>query len=326
MPSASSRSADAWCRLRDATIRLIEGWEPHGVVEIDMVTAGAALALNGLLEAPTKPPVDGDPLPLLWHWLAFLPRAPQSEIGSDGHPRSGCFLPPVALPQRRFAGARLRVQRPLTVGARLTRRGIVASIRNTQGRSGDLCFVTVRYEVTDDRGGRLEEEQDIVYRSDGRVATPPRTRAMDRAKLIEGSELSRPYRGFDLAEHQGKEAAAEWPCAREVEITPTLLFRFSALTYNAHRIHYDRDYARDIEGYPGLVVQGPLQAILLADLCRREGADRLLNQFSFLARTPAFDGGAMRFRGRREHDRRVSLQALDVHGSITMIADGTLFR
>lgn len=284
-----------------------EGWEPRTVVESDDVTPGAALALHGLLDAPGAAPADGEPLPMLWHWLAFLPRVPQSELGDDGHPRLGSFLPPVALPRRMFAGARLSMRRPLTVGAGLTRRGVVASVRNRHGKSGELCFVTVKYEITDGRGGELEEEQDLVYLAAPRAPAAP---------------------GPPAASHgepgvEGEETDSDHAWALDIEISSTLLFRFSALTYNAHRIHYDREFARDIEGYPDLVVHGPLQAVLLAELCRRAAPDQPLEQFSFQAKSPAFQGGTMRFRGRPGDDGKVSLEARDDHGLVTMVADAT---
>jgi len=285
-----------------------EGWEPRTVVESDCVTAGAALALHGLLDAPGPAPAEGEPLPMLWHWLAFLPRVPQSELGEDGHPRLGTFLPPVALPRRMFAGGRLRSRRPLTVSARLTRRGVVASVRNKRGRSGELCFVTVKYEITDGRGGELEEEQDLVYLAASRAPAPLRSGdASQREPHVEGEETS-----------------SDHPWALDIDITSTLLFRFSALTYNAHRIHYDLEFARDVEGYPDLVVQGPLQAVLLAELCRRAAPHQPLEQFSFQAKSPAFRGGTMRFCGCPGEDGKVPLEARDDNGSVTMVADATL--
>ncbi len=291
-----------------------EGWEPHTVIESDVVTSGTTLALHGLLDADGAAPSEGDPLPMLWHWLAFLPRVPQRELGEDGHPRLGTFLPPVKLPRRMFAGARLWLQRPLTVGAPLTRRGKVTSVTNKQGRSGQLCFVTVRYEITDGRGGALEEEQDIVYRDASKEVAATRLTTPDAAGQ-RASVPSEPNVAFP-------DSKGAW--ALQVEISSTLLFRFSALTYNAHRIHYDRDFARDIEGYPGLVVHGPLQAVLLTELCRRNAPDNTLHRFSFQAKSPAFDGGSMMFVGHPDNSGEIALEARDGHGTTTMLAHAVL--
>jgi len=272
-----------------------DGWAPVEQHDTDLVPAGAAAAMHSLLDAPGDPPRTGDPLPTLWHWMAFVPRVPQSQLGADGHPAKGTFLPPVPLPRRMFAGATLDLPTPIAVGEPIHRRGVVSSVEEKTGRSGSLVFVKVAYDYDAGGASAISEVQDIVYRE-------PVPGSGDRATSPSP----------DLVPD-------EWTWARDVEITPTLLFRFSALTYNAHRIHYDREYATAVEGYPGLVVHGPFQAVALAELCRRHAPDRRLTRFEFRAVGPAFDDGPLLLRGRPDNDR-VTLAAFDHHGRQTVKA------
>jgi 3-methylfumaryl-CoA hydratase len=205
----------------------------HEVTEL--ITPGPAEALAGLLGVPCP----GEELPLLWHWVYLLDRPPQATLGPDGHQaRGGMPVPPGPGLRRMFAGGRVWRHGSLRLGAQGTRRTWQASSARKQGRSGPLHFVTVRTEVSQGGQVAITEEQDLVYRE----PVPP---APARSDQIQAP------------------SDRDWP----VEVNPVLLFRFSALTYNAHRIHYDRDYAR-AEGYPGLVVHGPLQALLMAQLGR----------------------------------------------------------
>lgn len=271
----------------------LAGWEPSVDEADDVVTVAAVAALHGLLDAPGPAPAAGESVPPLWHWLAFLPRAPQRELGPDGHPRRGTFLPPVALPGRMFAGGRLTFAGggPL-VGAVARRSSSVVSVEEKSGRSGELVFVTVRHELS----GGVVEEQDLVYR-----------------------EPAAPMAPDDAA---GAPPPGEWAWAWDLPIDPTLLFRFSALTYNAHRIHYDRAYATAVEGYPGLVVHGPLQAVALAELCRRHAPTRSLATFRFRALRPAFDDGPLQLRG-TPGAHEIGLAAHDHAGRPTMTATAT---
>lgn len=277
-----------------------DAWQPTTETISDTVTAGAAEALHGLFDCPGGPPAEGDPVPPLWHWLAFLPRVPQRELDADGHPRRGGFLPPVELPRRMFAGGRVAFEGPLRVGERLVRHSRVASVEEKEGRSGRLVFVTVRHEIGPAGGAAsVIEEQDLVYRG-------PPAPAPARATPAPAAEAGEP-----------------WPWALDIAVDATLLFRFSALTYNAHRIHYDRAYATEVEGYPGLVVHGPLQAVALAELIRRRAGGSALASFRFRALRPLFDDAAtMRLRGREERGtaRLVAAGA----GAPTMEADATL--
>lgn len=323
---------------------MLEGsdWSPTEEVTHDVVTAARAAALHGLFDAPGDPPGEGAPLPILWHWLAFLPAVPQSKVGDDGHPRLGGFLPPVRLPRRMFGAGEVALVAArgehaegaegapdvggVRVGEPLARRGMVTDVRSRTGRSGELVIVTVDYEVTG-AGGRLRERQELVYRE-----APSRPRAVPAAPAAaaaQGASMT-PLPGaapVNRAESTGPDDAS-WEWGIDLQVGPLLLFRFSALTYNAHRIHYDRKWATEVEGYPGLVVHGPLQALGLTELCRRFVPDQRLRHFRFRAVRPAFDDGPLLLRGRRhrpgEDGATVALEAFDHDGATTMIATGTL--
>jgi 3-methylfumaryl-CoA hydratase len=225
----------------------------------DVVTPWPLAALGATLDCRDPEPRAGDAVPPGWHWLYFLETSPASEIGPDGHPRRGDFLPPVQLPRRMWAGGRIEFARPLNVGETARRDSEIVSVESKQGRSGHLVFVTVRHTVTASGTVAVTEEHDIVYREAPQAGeTPP---ALKPAP-----------------------AAAAW--RREVIADPVMLFRFSALIFNAHRIHYDIDYCHE-EGYPGLIVHGPLQTILLLDLCRRHES-RPVRRLEYRAVHPLF--------------------------------------
>ena len=204
----------------------------------------------------------GDTLPPLWHWLYFLEAAKQSELAEDGHPQRGNFLPPIPLPRRMWAGSRLNFIRPLLVGEAIERNSTIQSIKLKQGRSGSLGFVCVAHELSDSSGVLLQEEHDIVYRD-----------------MPTGNSSAQPPLKADV----------EHDFARTITPDPVLLFRYSALTFNGHRIHYDRAYAKDVESYPGLVVHGPLLATFLLELFADNYPGATLSGFSFKAMKPVFD-------------------------------------
>jgi 3-methylfumaryl-CoA hydratase len=213
----------------------------------------------------------GTPLPLLWHWLYFPPLIRQSQLGEDGHTRDSSLLPVVSfLPRRMWAGSRLRSEAPLRVGDRLARRSEVTNLTPKIGGSGRLLFVTIRHTLAGSAGGSVTEEQDIVLREAAGRSMPP----------------SQPT------------ASAPWDFEHVVTPTPTLLFRFSALTFNAHRIHYDHPYATKIEGYEGLVVHGPLMAVLMLDLVDRVSPGAPVSAFDFKAVNPAFVPHALAVRAK----------------------------
>ena len=238
----------------------------------------------------------GSALPPLWHWFYFPPLAPQSLLDTDGHPQRGGFLPPVPLPRRMFAGSRLQFLHPVVLGRAATRTGEIRNVTIKTGRSGALAFVTVGYRVMQDGITCIEEEQDIVYREAAdRVAAPEVRAPPDTA-----------------------------PGSWQRTITPDArqLFRFSALTFNAHRIHYDRPYAEQDEGYPGLVVHGPLTAMLLADLVRRN-TSAALTSFAFRGLAPLFDLAPFHLRGQVDGGF-VVLEALGPDLASTLTASCTL--
>ena len=240
----------------------LRGWLGRSERRTDLVTATPLAALAATLDRDDPEPMPGSDVPPLWHWLYFTPLARQSEIGPDGHARRGGFLPPVPLPRRMWAGGRLEFNHPLQVGDEITRTSRIVSIDGKTGRSGALVFVTVRHEVTNARGVALSEEHDIVYRDDplpGAAAPAPQPAPADAA------------------------------FSRQIVPDPVLLFRYSALTFNGHRIHYDRSYVTEVEGYPGLIVHGPLIATLLLDLLRREQPQAWVRRFAFTAVRPVFD-------------------------------------
>ncbi|MGV9633144.1 FAS1-like dehydratase domain-containing protein [Nocardia rhamnosiphila] len=230
------------------------GWEPHTVITEEYLDPAPVAALQALLDTREKPVGTGDPLPPLWHWVA-LPRWPESgSIGADGHPVRGGFLPPVDLPRRMFAGGDVRFGGDLTIGSTVRREARVVSVTPKAGRSGRLVVVVVEIRLSADSGSpAVVERQDLIYRAPGPgTAQPPAPASVDPA----APPLHRVHDG-------------EW----ELRTDPTLLMRFSAATANAHRIHYDWPYATGVEGYPGLVVHGPLMTLALAETIRLDKSD-----------------------------------------------------
>jgi len=256
-----------------------------------------AQAAAAMLDADPTALRAGSPLPALWHWFYFLPRAPRSAIDSDGHPKRGGFFPPVTLPRRMFAGARTTFLEPIILGEAATRDGEIVDVQEKSGRSGKLVFVTVRYRISQGGTLRVEEEQDIVYKEPG-------------APLRDPEPLPAP--------------PEPPPGAWVTDITPdsVLLFRFSALTFNAHRIHYDLSYAREEEGYPGLVVHGPLTAILLAGMAEARSGRRI-SRFVFQGRGPLFAQHPFRLIA-EPGGERVSLSARGPDGAVALQATAEL--
>jgi 3-methylfumaryl-CoA hydratase len=263
----------------------------------DTVTPVPASALTALLDRD-DPPQPGDPLPPLWHWLYFLPIARQSELGSDGHPARGGFVPPVPLPRRMWAGSRLAFYRPLRIGDPIERVSRIDDVSLKEGRSGPLVFVRVRHEVSARGKLAIVEEHDIVYRDPPSANEPPPV---------------------------SKSPPDKFAWQREIHPDPVLLFRYSALTFNGHRIHYDRSYVAEVEGYPGLVVHGPLLATLLLDLLRRNLPDANVSRFSFRALRPLFDTAPFYIYGMPQPDgSTVRLWTRDTEGRMTIEATAEL--
>ncbi len=267
------------------------GREEESSERIDIRVMEAMAATLDLESAPEE----GEPLPPGWQWLFFNPRVRRRDLGVDGHPSKGGFLPPVELPRRMWAGSRIRYQGNLPVGAEALRRSRILKIVNKQGKRGALCFVTVEHTIS--AGERIcsVEEQDIVYRE----PPPP-------------GEAPVP---------QPCEQQAQW--SRTLTPDTTLLFRYSALTFNGHRIHYDQAYARDEEGYPDLVVQGPLTATLLQQFALEQGGGRSLQTFSFRGVTPLFVDRPFQLEGREQEDGELELWARGPEGELAMSATAT---
>ena len=260
----------------------------------DQVTRFPIAALAATLDRDDPPPAAGDALPPLWHWLYFLPTAPQSVLGPDGHPQRGGFLPPVPLPRRMWAGGRFTFHQPLRVDQPITRTSTVQDVTVKHGRNGTLCFVLVRHQVSAGADLALVEEHDIVYRDQSNPGDPP--------------AAPTPAPPDDV-----------WH--RRIQPTEPLLFRYSALTFNSHRIHYDRRYVTETEFYPGLIVHGPLIATLLIDLLRRN-TDRAVATFRFRAVSPLFDTAVFSLHG-VPSDNGASLWAANPDGNLAMQAEAT---
>lgn len=237
-------------------------WDGRSETVTDVLEPARSNALRSALGDPA-PRAAGDDLPLLHHWLYFWNVQPPQALGTDGHPAKGGFLPPIPLPRRMWAGGRLKFLAPLKLGEQVTKTSTILKVETKVGRSGTLVFVTVRHELTGPAGLAVSEEQDLVYRdaaAPGSIPAPPAS---------------------------GPAPVAAW--RSDLLPDPVLLFRYSALTMNGHRIHYDRPYATGEEAYPGLVVHGPLQATLLIDLANRH-LGKALTGFDFRGQSPAFDG------------------------------------
>ena len=254
-------------------------WRPGAVDMARVVDPWPAAAFAGLIGAPEPALKYGDPLPPMWHWFTLLEHPATAEIGADGHPKDGHFLPPIPGRRRMFAGGRLHVHAPIPVGSLLSSRSRVANIAIKSGRGGEMAFVTVRTELTVDGALAGVEEQDIVYRSEPEDA--PRRRMRHAETGIPGPAV---------------------PWQRALATDPVLLFRFSALTYNGHRIHYDLPYATNEEGYPGLVIHGPLLALLALDLARVHAPDATLKSFEYRLVRPAFAPATVIAAGQPAHD------------------------
>lgn len=238
-------------------------WRPEPTTRSECLDPTPASTFAGLLDQPAPAVRDGDPLPPLWHWLYLLDRPTRSQIGPDGHPLAGAFLPPIPDRRRMFAGGQLVVHAPFRIGQEVTRVSAVTDVTVKAGGSGEMMFVTLRDTFT--AGGELlaVEEKNIMYRS----GDPARSTQQPATAAPEPVESS-------------------WQLPFEPD--PVTLFRFSALTYNSHRIHYDQEYVTRVEQFPDLIVHGPLLALLCLELPRRHAPDLTVTQFRFRARSPVY--------------------------------------
>jgi 3-methylfumaryl-CoA hydratase len=244
---------------------LLRSWIGRTTSARDVVTPRLAEELRVTLDRDGPPFREGDRCPLAIHWCLAPPMVPQSRLGPDGHPARGDFLPPVPLPRRMWAAGRLEFFDPLRVGDTVERHSKIADVNVKEGRSGRLCFVAVDHEISTPRGLALKERHDIVYR-DAPSANPG-----ERAAPAPGEPARK----------------AQWSEVKSAD--PVMLFRYSALTFNGHRIHYDWRYVTEVENYHGVIVHGPLQATLLIEFAAaiRSAGPRV---FSFRALNTLFDG------------------------------------
>ena len=279
----------------------LQDWIGRSETVTDIATATPYAALSATLDQlDIQRPAPGIPLPNLWHWLYFLPIHAQAEIGPDGHAQRGGFMPPVPLPRRMWAGSDFAFHEPLLIADTLSRTSTIADVKEKSGRTGSLIFVKVRHEIR--RNGSpsvaLTEHHNIVYRAapePGDVAPPPQA-----APLVSAWE-------------------------RRIVPDDVLLFRYSALTFNGHRIHYDRQYVTEVEGYPGLIVHGPLIATLLMDLLRRQQPGAKVLRFEFKAVRPTFDTHPFSVHGQPSPDgKTIHLWGRDHEGWLTMDAMASL--
>lgn len=238
-------------------------WIGRSEEATDIVTAQLVKGLRATLFQEVGEPKTGDAAPFTVHWCLAQPVFPMSMLGPDGHPTRGGFLPPVPLPRRMWAGGEIEFLQPLRVGDESTRTSRIADVQVKSGSTGTLCFVSVEHSISSPRGVAVRERQDIVYRemtssapATAKTAPPP-----------------------PKAQH------------RETHVSdPVLLFRYSALTFNGHRIHYDRDYVTEVEGYPGLIFHGPLQATLIIEMAAKLRSGKPPKKFTYRGLQPLFEG------------------------------------
>ena len=265
-------------------------WIGRTEVVRDRITETPARALAATFDHADLPQA-GDVLPPVWIWLYFLPLARQSAIGTDGHPKRGGFLPPIPLARRMWAGSRCTFHAPIRIGDGVERTSTILKVAEKTGGAGSMVFVTVSHAVAREGELLMEEEQDLVFLAiPDRFSPPPPT---------------------PLPDCGWSEAAA---------VDPVLLFRFSALTFNGHRIHYDRTYATEVERYPGLVVHGPLQAALLFDAACRRTPERTPAAFAFRGLRPLFDFDAVSVSGRARGADGLDLFTANGDGAVGMSA------
>jgi 3-methylfumaryl-CoA hydratase len=268
----------------------IRAWLGRSQTVEDFLAPWPAKALIATLDERDPEPRMGDPLPPLWHWLYFLEAAPASRIGPDGHGERGDFLPPIELPRRMWAGSRFQFNgEPLRLGDTARRASTIKSIEPKTGATGSMVFVTVQHTLSGPKGVALVEEHDIVYREAARPGETAR---------------------------EPKPAPTDATTSKIIATDPVLLFRFSALTFNGHRIHYDQPYVTGIEGYPGLIVHGPLMGLLQIELARRGSAGRTPATYEFRALSPIFAGAPMTIGARREEDGSLTTWIANAKGGL----------
>jgi len=272
----------------------LKEWIGRTESAIDTVTVPAVHRLAATLDRDDPFPKPGDVLPIGWHQILFPRVVRHSQIGPDGHPERGDFLPPVPLPRRMFAGKRTTFHADLLVGDEVRRHSVIQAVTVKQGRTGQMVFVTVKTDISSSRGLAITEEQDIVYREAAPGGTPP--------------QPSQPAPG-----------KAVW--SRVVTPDPVLLFRYSALTFNGHRIHYDKPYVTQVEGYPDLIMNGGLTTLLVFELARTHATTPLRYISSRNVRA-LFVNRPITLGGEPTPDNKTArLWALDRDGALALTAE-----
>jgi 3-methylfumaryl-CoA hydratase len=271
----------------------LEAWVGRRQEARDEVTLPAVQRLAALLDLPSAPRVRGEALPAGWYAVLFNPIERQSDLGADGHPAKGQFLPPIPLPRRMFAGRRVEFKDELRIGDEVSRVSRIERIEPKLGRSGQMCFVTVRHEISSPRGLAIIEEQDLVYRE-------PAGAAKRNPAPVAATE------------------PADW--SRTVVVDTTLLFRYSAVTFNAHRIHYDAAYTRDVEGYPDLVVNGGLTTLLLWEFAREKSGMQIRSSSTRNVKA-LYVNRPVTLCGRKLEGGKLRMRALDADGEPAIEAE-----
>lgn len=269
----------------------ISNWIGRVEAATDTISPRQASQMAATLDV-SVPCAAGDPLPALWHWMGWTPEAAMADLGPDGHPAKGGFLPPVPLERRMWAGGRLTFLAPLRIGEPLHRRSEILKVSEKTGTTGRMVFVTVKHEVTGAAGLAISEEQDIVY-----IAMPDRFTPPPPVPAPE----------------------AAWQQA--VAMDTVRLFRFSALTFNAHRIHFDLPYATEVEKYPGLVVHGPMQAMFLMQAARARAGGAMPQSYRFRGVRPLFHFDSLTLQGQGQMAGSESLATVQGDGLVCMQAD-----
>ena len=274
-------------------IDYLREWEGKTEEAVDVVTKAPIQGILALLDQIKEGQIDPKDLPLASHWLYFLPRYSQSQIGPDGHKLLGEFLPPVTLPRRMWAGGCIQYKGKLSIGDEIKKSSCIKKVKHASGKSGDLVFVVVNHIISCGNQLLIEEDHDIVYRSAPTShEKPPKEKAAPKD--------------------------SDW--SRIIKPDPVLLFRYSALTFNSHRIHYDRKYAMEEEGYPGLVVHGPLLATLLLDLINCEMPSCKVKIFDYRAIRPVFDTANFVIKGKLNGEAGAHLWVETGEGNLAMTA------
>jgi len=269
----------------------LTAWVGREVVERDELALGPARGMAALLDRSLDGMQSGAPLPAGWHWLYFWPVTRQSELALDGHSRRGGFLPLVPLPRRMWVGGKIDFRGQLLLGDAVERRSTILGVREKEGRSGRLIFVSIRHQIARLGEVVIDEVQELVYREAGRPGEP-------RAG--------------------GAPPPPDCTWSETFATDAVVLFRFSALTFNGHRIHFDHPYATGVEGYPGLLVHAPLTALLLLDAAGRHGPGGSPASYTYRAEGPVFGGETVRLSGRVPNDDQMEVWAAAPDGRTAM--------